>query len=558
MKTIKKESGITLISLIVTIIVMSLLLVSMTVNFSQTARLREFNAVKEDILTLTEAVREYYIKNGSVPGTTLVNDFSIVDKNPNDNNNYYIINTALLGNIRIRKTDNTYIVNERTLTVYLQNGINYEGKTYYTILDDFSGEISVQDYYKNVNLPIISVVTMESNGLDKTKATMGDTVTLKMLRNYVFTTDPTVTINGSQVTPSWTNNIGTATYTLTLEDMVKLEGQAIPISISGYSANGTNGVTITDVTIGNKVSVYAKLFTAADIKNNASIDSENGSFYGAYVTNYTTDNDTYIKDNTQGQNWKILYAGKLNEDDTGSHIYLITSNFIHYNGMPTVMVNGVEKTAQVTYNDGADTYSYRGNFKNVRNAYLGSESVADTMRYLNKNYYEFLATRNPPSSTRNNMKAVSYMLDTNLWSKYAKTHADWAIGGTSLELLLESLNDKYYNTTRPLRPGSLEETSTYHTTTIFEQGYDQTGNGGETWNSAIYLSSLTSDSLYFIGANNSDNAYISWVASPSEYEGPELSYSCLLSIYNTGTIGRHYEYSCRCRFSPISSFKFKC
>ena len=575
MKAFKKEQGIALISLIITIIVMSVLLVSMTVNFSQTTKLRNFNAVKEDILTLSEAIKEYYVENGDITDIcgNQVNNFNPGETyiNPNDaSNQYYIINIAQLQNaqnIRIRKQDNTYIVNKQSLTVYLQNGTTYEGQTYYTILDDFSGEVSVQDYYKSVSLPIIPVVKLESNGIDKTKATMGDTVTLKMLKNYDFVTSPTISINGNTVTPTWSGSIGTATYTLTLEDMVNLEGQAIPISISGYTTSNMNGPTISNVTVGSGVSVYAKLFTTADIKNNASIDSENGSFYGAYVTNYITDNDIYIKDNAQGQNWKILYAGKLNEDDTGSHIYLIASNYIHYNGMPTVMVNGVEKTAQVTYNDGADIYPYRGNFKNIRSAYSGSEAVAESMRYLNKNYYEFLATQNSTNSisTRENMKSVAYMLDINIWNKYAKTHADWAIGGPSIELLIESMNDKHYSATKQLLAGSIEATSQAEIVTISVYGYRLSTNNGNSWgtdmSASLLSTALKTDTLYFMG-NSTDitTAYCCFTSSPSDYTNENLKTS-LVGNWGAGTVGEvWYDYG-RAGFRPVvrlnSNVKFK-
>lgn len=122
MKIIKNEKGITLIALVVTMIVIMILTVAFTANISSTMELNKYYRVKEDIIALTDEVQNYYNENGSLPVISNDNfEFNFEknpdDKNPNDNNNYYYINTELL-DVDIQSKDSLYIVNEQSLTVY--------------------------------------------------------------------------------------------------------------------------------------------------------------------------------------------------------------------------------------------------------------------------------------------------------------------------------------------------------------------------------------------------------------------------------------------------------
>ena len=246
------NKGITLIALLITIIIIMILAVSVTVSNRSTTELREYYKVKEDIIALTEEVQIYYLKNEELPTKGGAISFSIPakDKNPNDNSNYYEIDNTKL-NVQLKKEDYTYIVNEESLTVYCQQGISLKGEVHYTIADDFQGGSYASEYYENVELPIISLVSFTSNENNKNYATDKSVLTLKILKNYNFTVQPTVTINGTSVTPTWNGRIGTATYVV--EGDKCTEGQEIPFSISNYSADGRTGDTITRPTFGNVV-----------------------------------------------------------------------------------------------------------------------------------------------------------------------------------------------------------------------------------------------------------------------------------------------------------------
>ena len=263
MKNLKSSKGITMIELAVTITVMMILVIVTTSNISSTLELRKYYAVKEDIIALTEGVQKYYMENGTLPITGLydfnIDELNSADKNPNDNSNYYKINIDEIkkfdSTIEINKEDNNYLVNEQSLTVYCAEGVKLDGKIHYTIVDNFETDSFAGNYYANTDLPIISAVTLESNGSEKNRASIGDTVTLKMIANYTLTTEPTVTINGQSVDATWNGRVGKATYTITKEDAIGNDGKKIEINISGYAADGRNGKEINDITFGKAVSI---------------------------------------------------------------------------------------------------------------------------------------------------------------------------------------------------------------------------------------------------------------------------------------------------------------
>lgn len=354
MKKIRDNHGITLISLAVTIVIMMILAVSLTASMTSTIELKKYNSVKEDIIALTEEVKVYYIKNLSLPvynETTIdiPNKVYEKDRNPNDSGNYYPINVDVLssdlslnlgeGNKKQNfTTDDLYVVNEKSLTVYYVQGAMLDGERHYTIVDDFSGGSFAEEYYSKVDLPIISVVTMESNGKDKSLACTGDTVTLKMLSNYNFETLPTVTINNTEVSVNWNGKIGTASYTIPFSTDEIDYGEAVTFSISGYTADGRNGEEITKVNFGQTVYRYAETLVTAfkngDLQVGDYVNYQNPTT-GEYVS-YTTrtgydSNQTYTTSNDGTTvNWRIL---GLSED--GNHLLLTSGSPLKKEGAST-------------------------------------------------------------------------------------------------------------------------------------------------------------------------------------------------------------------------------
>lgn len=259
-KNLKSEKGVTLISLVVTIVVMMILVISITSSLSTSTELKRFNEVKEDIVTLTEEVKVYYLNNGTLPidtSTKIALNISSDMKNVNDGGNYYPIKIDLLdvelnngeGNKQKNyTTTDLYVVDDVSLTVYYVNGITINGITYYTLTDDFVAG----NYYKKTDLPIVASVTMQSNGSNKNKATLGDKVTLRIITNYELTQTPTVKINNTEVTVTWNGTIGTASYTISADSGLSA-GDKIAVNISGQQADGRVEGAITDVTFGKGV-----------------------------------------------------------------------------------------------------------------------------------------------------------------------------------------------------------------------------------------------------------------------------------------------------------------
>ena len=355
MKKIKNEKGITLVTLTITIVVLMILSFSINVSVKSTMETRNYNYVKEDIINLSEEVKAYYLKNNSLPidetKTYNLADYGVPseDINPNDYGNYYRINVSLLENISLNngginnneaneETDDMYVVNEYSLTVYYLKGATFGGQKHYTITDDFAEGGTAKDFYTKVEYPIFPAITLKSNNSqDETVANTGEVVTLKMISKYKqenFRKLPTVKINGEDVsdTLAWNNNIITAKYTIP-EDSAKLGyGAQITFEISDYSVKGEenqtiNGQTITEVNFGKTVTrKYVTLVQAFEEGNIKVGDYLNYNDYVDKSKTYTTvtsengwGDQKYIA--TKETYWQVLGL-----DETGKKLMLISQS----------------------------------------------------------------------------------------------------------------------------------------------------------------------------------------------------------------------------------------
>lgn len=355
MKKIKNEKGITLVTLTITIVVLMILSFSINVSVKSTMETRNYNYVKEDIINLAEEVKAYYLKNNSLPidktKTYNLADYGVPseDINPNDYGNYYRINVSLLENISLNngginnneaneETDDMYVVNEYSLTVYYLKGATFGGQKHYTITDDFAEGGTAKDFYTKVEYPIFPAITLKSNNSqDETVANTGEVVTLKMISKYKqenFIKLPTVKINGEDVsdTLAWNNNIITAKYTIP-EDSAKLGyGAQITFEISDYSVKGEenqtiNGQTITEVNFGKTVTrKYVTLVQAFEEGNIKVGDYLNYNDYVDKSKTYTTvtsengwGDQKYIA--TKETYWQVLGL-----DETGKKLMLISQS----------------------------------------------------------------------------------------------------------------------------------------------------------------------------------------------------------------------------------------
>lgn len=143
---IKNEKGITLTSLVLTIVLILLIGGIMGYYSSSGLKMQNINNMYSDIEQIQTEVDSYYLKNNELPVLNFEINFSN-SVNPNDSSEYYVIDLSKLENLKLNygkefeetKLDNqlgyytdVYIINKQSQTIYYLKGIEFENKTYYT------------------------------------------------------------------------------------------------------------------------------------------------------------------------------------------------------------------------------------------------------------------------------------------------------------------------------------------------------------------------------------------------------------------------------------------
>ena len=109
----KEEAGITLVAMAVTIVVLMMIAIPCIVNIKTVSETDKFTKLKNDITVLKESISQVYASDDtSKIGPKYTSDKSFLNiyqgeknvtktskdivKNPNDNDNYYVINVSKL------------------------------------------------------------------------------------------------------------------------------------------------------------------------------------------------------------------------------------------------------------------------------------------------------------------------------------------------------------------------------------------------------------------------------------------------------------------------------
>ena len=214
--------------------------------------------------------------------------------------------------------------------------------------------------------------------------------------------------------------------------------------------------------------------------NAATISKDPPKYYGAYV-DYTTTNTL-----SEDYKWRIFYA-------TNSNIYLIASDYVSVTDLPATAKGNKPANTNTNFPKAAP-------FNKVIGDYTGSASITEDMKWFNQDYFDKNYT-----STSENMKAVSYLLDKSIWTdKFNGNAADYVVGGPSLEMVLTSYNQ------------STNQSNVYQSRAENSTGYKLSYDGGINWytfidDSSKYLTKI--DNLYRISSQSNALAY--WVSSPS-------------------------------------------
>ena len=310
--------------------------------------------------------------------------------------------------------------------------------------------------------------------------------------------------NGEEVQD--TNN---PIVTATEGEEIITEGTSIEISsYFTYSANGTADITsveYTDTSNGDAVVANTNILAVGTHIIKCTVTKETGAVasatktiiienvrlipaadFGQEVTNYTTPSgDPNVK-------WRIFYADE-------SNVYLIASDYIHYDYAPTSENNTLYKNGSA---------GYKLSFDHVYKDYTGSANITDPRITKWITYVKDYST-----ATGNGIQSVAFMLDEPRWSeKYANPdYAEYAIGGPTLELWCAS-----YKATHPDK--------------YVECSYNDTGylvKWSDSTSSPDTSLARTEDNndLYYI-KEYMDKASSMWIASPTVYDSLNRISAC--------------------------------
>ena len=309
-----------------------------------------------------------------------------------------------------------------------------------------------------------------------------------------------------------------------------VDENAIPDEISSTSdielktSDGKYKILLSEIYVGTfTVKDDEKGLTIAELQEKAS------TYFGLDVVNYA---ETLSSD-LQDTKWQLFYAGAL-EGDSEERIYLILKEYLHSSILPKVDEAPYAAEYKCIFASGGyDGIMASNSYSN------GSDCITDTrLKKLNNKYFNWLET-NGKKSTYENMKAIAYMMDTDVWSPFStstKEYAEYAIGGPTIELLLKAYN-KYKNTNYQTEV----ENATGSESLI---GYEirETSDDSFSWHiyNAIEADITTGDnkveSPYSVSSLTSQaNAY--YLASPSIRNN-----GMLLNVDSTGNISGVWYY----------------
>lgn len=152
----KKEKGITLVSLAIVVALMTIIastVVNLSLNRFEINRLRKMYT---DIELLQDKVANYYLKYETLPvlknssNTSVQYTYSSLnfEKNGEDNNIYYILDLSAMEGISLNygkagfnapnTSEDVYIINEKSHIIYYVKGKKLNETTYYTLANNIS------------------------------------------------------------------------------------------------------------------------------------------------------------------------------------------------------------------------------------------------------------------------------------------------------------------------------------------------------------------------------------------------------------------------------------
>ena len=145
----KNERGITLLTLVLTIVILLIVTTALMMNSHTSVNLSNITRLQNDIDALTDRVAVYYVKNGKLPIYREDSEYYKYKKDElkfndiasQDGSVYYTIDLSKLDNLSLNygerynssEATDKYIINEKTHAIYYLKGIFYDGIEYHTI-----------------------------------------------------------------------------------------------------------------------------------------------------------------------------------------------------------------------------------------------------------------------------------------------------------------------------------------------------------------------------------------------------------------------------------------
>ena len=209
----KNNKGITMISLVITIIV--LIIVTSITIYNGTAQLgiKRVNSLYADIDSISTKVAEYYLKNEKLPvfENKYIDNKTNLEKlfrengattnitNANDGDDYYVLDLSKLDNLTLNYGDdykewtntstsddlqNIYIINSVTHEIYFPHGVR-SGKDYYFARFPDKNEVSSVELEDIEDEWSVKINNISSNEVDENSISLLADVTLKgLIDNY--------------------------------------------------------------------------------------------------------------------------------------------------------------------------------------------------------------------------------------------------------------------------------------------------------------------------------------------------------------------------------------
>ena len=408
----KNKKGITLVSLIITIVVM-IIISGTTVSVSYN-RFKANNVKKmlNDIQVLNDKIDTYYLKYGDIPilkqnGNGVVYTYSSLDfdKDADDNENYYIVDLELIGNVSLtygeegyrnpNTSDDVYIINEKSHTVYYVKGIEYtDGVLYHsTKLSDSANANSL-----GPTKPEIKILSKNNNEFEVEIIPGKDKISGILKTEYnIKTTDIENNVNQTGNT-----EISDRTVISNLSGNKAHEITAVTTSNDNKTSTNTLKINewIEKLDVGDLVDYeteLAKTENAVDSAKKAQLISDLGTYSGNTDSNENTD-AKIVRDNLT---WKVLDVkdGKIrliSTVPTTSKIRLYDAN--GYNNAVYLLdkacdtlygIDGVGKAQNLKLEDIEEKFSDTGKSKrdNYANSNVDTGKYGGTKEYTSNLHY---------------------------------------------------------------------------------------------------------------------------------------------------------------------------